>query len=411
MHKTRRRFQGYDYARGGSMFVTTCLEPRRPLFGRVDHGRVVFSEAGEVAKRDLLEAAARFTEFVTLRTWTIMPDHAHLRFTWSAGHADAVKKIGAFVGRFKQFSNYHIAGRGPGIWEERYHDLLCTSERMNRTVDAYIGNNALKWWLMHGDRTLMHVVEPFLLPEAGGDDLWRAVGNFDLIERPRLVSLRISRKIPASELPKVVEVCRLAALKKGYVYISTFFSPGERMVFKALAEEADIPMIRLVPTFMELAYRPHGLEPLLFAKKRLLVLSRMADPAEPPRRGELLGLNDIAAAIARASEDGRAVYVATPQGGGNQVGATPQGGGNRVGGTPQGGGNQVGATPQGGGNQVGGGSQVGGTPQGGGSQVGGVPRGGGSQVGGVPQGGGTQVVYMVSPRGGVEQGGDGEGGR
>ena len=91
------------------------------------------------------------------------------------------------------------------------------------------------------------------------------------------------------------------------------------MVFKALAEETDVPVIRLVPTFMELAYRPHGIEPVLFAKKRLLVLSRMADPKEPPRRGELVGLNFVAAAIARASEGGRAVYVTAPQGGGNQV--------------------------------------------------------------------------------------------
>jgi len=86
-----------------------------------------------------------------------------------------VKKIGAFVGRFKQFSQYHIAGRGPTIWEEGYHDLICVSERMNRAVDAYIANNPLKWWLMHGDKSLMHVVEPFLIPSAGGDDFWRAV--------------------------------------------------------------------------------------------------------------------------------------------------------------------------------------------------------------------------------------------
>ena len=43
------------------MFVTISLEPRRPLFGRVDHESVVLSEAGETAKRDLLEAAERFT--------------------------------------------------------------------------------------------------------------------------------------------------------------------------------------------------------------------------------------------------------------------------------------------------------------------------------------------------------------
>ncbi len=319
MHKTYRRFQGYDYSRGGSMFVTICLEPRRPLFGRVDHERVVLSEAGETVKRDLLETVKHFAGFITVRSWIIMPDHMHIRFTWPVGYADAVKKIGAFIGRFKQLSQYHIAGRAPTIWEDGYHDLICVSERMNRAVDAYIANNPLKWWLMYGDKSLMHVVEPFLLPAAGGDDFWRAVGNFSLLERSRIVSLRISQKVPASALPQVVVACRRGVIEKGYVYISTFFSPGERAVFKALAEETETPLIRLVPTFMELAYRPHGHEPLLFAKKRLLVLSRMADPAEPPRRGELLGLNYIAADIARASEGGRAVYVTTPQGGGNQV--------------------------------------------------------------------------------------------
>ena len=319
MHKSHRRFHGYDYSRGGSMFVTTCLEPRRPLFGRVDHDSVVLSEAGETAKCDLLEAAAHFAGFITLRSWTFMPDHAHVRFTWPAGYADAVKKIGAFIGRFKQFSQYHVAGRGPTIWEDGYHDLICVSERMNRAVDAYVKNNALKWWLMHGDKSLMHVVEPFLLPEAGGDDFWRAVGNFDLLERPRIVSLRISRKVPELALPQIVAACRRGAVEKGYAYISTFFSPGERAVFKAIAEETDAPLIRLAPTFMELAYRPHGLDPLLFAKKRLLVLSRMADPAEPPRRDELLGLNYIAAALAEAGEGGRSVYVTAPQGGRNHV--------------------------------------------------------------------------------------------
>ena len=218
-----RRFHGYDYSRGGSMFVTTCLEPRRRLFGYVEHERVVLSEAGETAMRDLLGAAEHYAGFITLRSWTIMPDHVHLRFTWLAGHTDAVKTIGAFIGRFKQFSQYHVAGRGPTIWEEGYHDLICVSERMNRAVDAYVKNNALKWWLMHGDRSLMHVVEPFLLPAAGGDDLWRAVGNTGLLDAGRLVSLRISRKVPESAFPQIVAACRRGAMEKGYVYVSTFF--------------------------------------------------------------------------------------------------------------------------------------------------------------------------------------------
>jgi len=324
-HKTLRRFHGYDYSRGGSMFVTIGMNrshegqsaPHLPVapswgyrLGKVDHDHVILSEAGEIAKRDLLEAANRFHGFITLRQWAIMPDHVHLRFTWPAGHTDALKEIGRFIGRFKQLSQYHIAGHGPHIWHDGYHDILCVSERCNRTVDAYIANNPLKWWLMYCDKSLMNVKEPFYLPAGvGGDDLWRAVGNFDLLDSPRLVSLRISQKVPEKNLREVVDICVRGALEKGYVYVSTFFSPGERRVYKELAALESPAMIRPLSTYVDLAYRPHGGEPLLFAKKRLLLLSRMPDPTADPRRGELVGLNFTAAEIARASAEGKAVYV------------------------------------------------------------------------------------------------------
>lgn len=298
------------------MFVTVSTDranlPAAPLrgYGAVDHDRVILSEAGEIVKSDLLEAVNRFYGFITLRRWAIMPDHVHLRFTWPAGNPNALKDIGKFIGRFKQLSQYHIAGHGPHIWSEGYHDILCVSERCNRTVDAYIANNPLKWWLMYCDKSLMHVEEPFFLPQGvGGDDLWRAVGNFDLLDSPRLVSLRISQKVPESRLREVVDVCVRGAVEKGYVYVSTFFSPGERLVFKALSALEKPPMIRLISTYLDLAYRPHGDEPLLFAKKRFLVLSRMPDHGAEPRRGELVGLNFTAAELARNASEGKAVYI------------------------------------------------------------------------------------------------------
>ena len=210
-HKTLRRFHSYDYSRGGSMFVTihqyrpphkgvtTRLslakvkrpdlgaqpadspyisdnQPVAPLrgyrLGEVDHDRVVLSEAGEIAQRDLIEAANHFYGFITLRKSVIMPNHVHFRFTWPEGNPNALKDIGKFVGRFKQFTQYHIAGHGPHVWQDGYHDILCVSERCNRTIDAYIANNPLKWWLMYCDKSLMHVEEPFYLPQGvGGEDL------------------------------------------------------------------------------------------------------------------------------------------------------------------------------------------------------------------------------------------------
>lgn len=304
-----RRLANYDYTRGGAIFITIALAPRRPLFGRVENGRMILSPAGETALAALREVSARYANGVRLHRYCIMPDHVHLRLSWPPGLEHAVKSIGNFIGRFKQFTHYRIAGHAPSIWEDGYFDIVCRSARMTRIVDAYIDNNPMKGWLMHGDSTLLHVREPFPLPEAGADELWRAVGAADLLDRERLVALRISRRVPTDQIPRVVDDCARAAAQKGYTYVSTFYSPGERVVRTELARLNDAAMIRLVPTFMDMAYRPHGDEAPLFAKGRLLVLSRAHDPGEAPTRAELLDLNAIAVRLATASSGGKAVYV------------------------------------------------------------------------------------------------------
>lgn len=290
------------------MFVTIGLSPRRPLFGRVDHDHVVYSAEGEIAMQCIREAALHYGDAILLHRFVVMPDHVHIRFSWGA-QGNALRTIGAFVGRIKQMIHYHIAGHAPSIWADGYHDIICTSERMNRCVDAYIANNPLKQWLMYRDRSLMHVREPFLLPP-GCDEgcVWRAVGEEALLDASPLVAMRISRRIPAAKLPEVVAVC-MRGVDHGYRYVSTFYSPGERALWEALAAHGTAPMVRLIPTFLELAYRPHGQEAPLFAARRLLVLSRMADPEAAPARGELLDLNEIAARLALGSPGGKAVYA------------------------------------------------------------------------------------------------------
>ena len=185
------------------MFVTIGLSPRRALFGNVDHDHVVFSDEGEIAVQCIREAWLHYAAALQLNSFVVMPDHLHLRLSWSA-QGNALRTVGAFVGRIKQTIHYRIAGHAPSIWED---------------------------------------------------------------------------------------------------------SPGERMLWNALATHESAPMVRLIPTFMDLAYRPHGHEAPLFAARRLLVLSRMADPEADPTRAELLDLNEIAARLALANPGGKAVYV------------------------------------------------------------------------------------------------------
>ena len=125
--------------------------------------------------------------------------------------------------------------------------------------------------------------------------------------------MRISRRIPESLLSRVVEDC-LEGARAGYIYASTFFSPGEHRLFDALAV-AGMPMVKLQTREIGWGYRPVGLEPELFARRQLLIIAAMGSPSTPSSRFELLELNRQAARIALSSSGGQAVY-AVPKGGG-----------------------------------------------------------------------------------------------
>ena len=91
----------------------------------------------------------------------------------------------------------------------------------------------------------------------------------------------------------------LGAVKKGFIPISTFISPAELALKRALIE-AKLPMIRVVPDALATVYRPKEDEPRQFAEGRLLLLSRVCK-AGVRRYDAWHGVNDAIAAAALAS--------------------------------------------------------------------------------------------------------------
>lgn len=303
-----RRYAGYDYSRGASLFITVATEPRQRIFGAISKSGVSLSPFGAIAEAALSEAEAHFAGIGIVKR-VIMPDHVHFRIILAKGMPEPVRLIGAFVGRFKQFAQWRIAqAGGPAhIWEKGYHDHICLSRQMNEAIDRYIANNPLKWWLMHGDSTLMRVREPLDKPWLPTDVFWRGVGDVDVGEGQKLVALRISRKVAAAHLGEVATMCARGAMK-GYVYISTFFSPGEHAAYRAIAEGTAAPMVNLRADAVEWGYRPRGMETTLFGAGRLMVVARMEATDDPATRPDLLWLNEIAR-LAAIGNGGKAVYV------------------------------------------------------------------------------------------------------
>lgn len=331
-----RRFHGWDYSKGASFFITIATEPRRSLFGRVEQGAMVLSPLGKKVLESL-EAIPRLNPGIRLYGHVVMPDHVHLCCHLAPGLAEPLKVLGFAIRRFKNYTTKaaklslalstplppFLSGDGRtefGLWQQGYHDLLCLSREAIDAVEHYIANNPLKWWLMYCDKSLMRVQEPLDSPLLDGTGIfWRGVGSTGLIDPAdlgpdrRIVAMRISRRIPAALLPQVVADC-LKGANAGYIYASTFFSPGEHALYNALVASG-APMVKLQTSEIGWGYRPIRSEPELFANRRLLILAPMLAPATPSTRPELLDANRHAASIAHACPGGKAIYAVPGKGG------------------------------------------------------------------------------------------------
>lgn len=98
--KRYRRFQGWDYSRGASLFITISISPRRPIFGQVVGGEMKLSPLGEEALFSL-ESIPRYNPGLLLFGRVVMPDHIHFNCHIEAGLEEPLKFLGNAIRRFK----------------------------------------------------------------------------------------------------------------------------------------------------------------------------------------------------------------------------------------------------------------------------------------------------------------------
>ncbi len=301
-----RRYKDYDYSRGAVFFISFGVAGRPPVFGRVSSDKVIYTPAGLAACETLQREAARNPDLV-LHASAIMSDHVHLRLYVRPGTQNPIDAVGAFVGNVKRWTSWRAKELGIALsWESNYYERLCLSREIIGLVDKYIKNNPLKWALMHGPNPPLKVIEPLDSPLLPDDEWWTGVGAASWLGGDRrFAAMKLSRSIAAAEIPAVVARC-LTAVDKGFVPVSTFISPAERALQKALAERG-APMARVVPDALETVYRPKEDEPPLFAAGRLLLMSRVA-AAGKSRYDAWHDVNDAIADMAVKS-GGAALYV------------------------------------------------------------------------------------------------------
>lgn len=75
-HRHSIRLKGYDYSREGLYFVTICVQDRVCLFGKVEDGKMVLNDFGEIAQQELLRTKD-VRQNVEIDSFVVMPNHVH----------------------------------------------------------------------------------------------------------------------------------------------------------------------------------------------------------------------------------------------------------------------------------------------------------------------------------------------
>jgi len=310
-----RRFKGWDYARGASLFVTIATAPRRQIFGKVADGAVVLSPLGKKVKESL-EAMPRLNPGLLLFGHVVMPDHIHFNCALVAGLSEPLKTLGGAIRRFKNHTT-KVAKQvgvssnpddqtmfGPTtIWQQGYHDYLLVSREMIDATERYINYNPQKWELMYGEKEALRVKEPLFLPRLDAGDYWKGVGNIELLDpEKKLVSLRVSRKVASPGAIAAVVRRMENAVERGYVVISGFISKGERAVCDMLCRRSDAQFIRVLPSCIpNRRFRPESRYIAPFAEGRYLEIAKGNDEIEFGRSA-CLDINAEIIEIATAGE-------------------------------------------------------------------------------------------------------------
>ena len=346
-----RRFTGWDYTKGASLFVTLTLEERRPLFGHVENCKMILSPLGGIVL-EALESMPRLNPGLSLFGHVVMPDHVHFNCSLAPGLPEPLRLFGNAIRRFKNYTTKQakllaiktgsgaaylplaspdgravlgpfgspdgraaldpprspdgraVLGQAHPLWRQGCHDYLLVSRSMIDSTERYIAYNPPKWTLMHGAGHL-RVLEPVFSPRLDIGDYWKAVGNLALLDtNERLVSLRVSRQVP--DIPAVVARME-RAVDKGFVVVSGFVSKGEQAVRDMLCRRRDAKFIRVRASCIpNERFKPESAYVQAFAEGRCLELGKGNDEIAFTR-GACLDVNREIIDIA-TSAPGLSVY-------------------------------------------------------------------------------------------------------
>ena len=75
-HRRSIRLKGYDYSQAGAYFITICCDDRKCLFGKIENGKMILNEYGNIAYNEWMKTPT-LRKNVELGAFVVMPNHIH----------------------------------------------------------------------------------------------------------------------------------------------------------------------------------------------------------------------------------------------------------------------------------------------------------------------------------------------
>jgi REP element-mobilizing transposase RayT len=75
-HRHSIRLKGYDYSQEGLYFITICCQGRICRFGKIEDGKMILNDTGNIAQQCWLDIPQHFP-LVELHEYVVMPNHNH----------------------------------------------------------------------------------------------------------------------------------------------------------------------------------------------------------------------------------------------------------------------------------------------------------------------------------------------
>lgn len=155
------RYEGYDYASAGGVFVTIVTHNRQEIFGTMDVDSVVLSSAGEALSNRWTQIHER-SPAVDVDASIIMPDHIHGILWHGVAEAEIATSTGDIVRWLKAcvLADFTKGVKESGwqpydgrLWQRGYYDHIIRGDRDLQTIREYIGANPATWMQNHTDES------------------------------------------------------------------------------------------------------------------------------------------------------------------------------------------------------------------------------------------------------------------